>query len=151
MRNGTPFGVIALLVATGCSSGPNPVVGKWTATVSPQAGATDNLLIAINADGSIAYTVTGTGACSGTLTVTGLSWTTSGTTLATTWQAAFPTGSCSGAGITCPGAAGTLTCSSSLFSPCSCGYQLASNNTSLVLSGCTNANDVLDATYSNGP
>jgi hypothetical protein len=121
-------------------------VGRWTAAIQPQTGATDNLTLSINVDGSFAMTLTGTGSCSGTLSYySGLTWTSTASGLSVAGSSM-----CSGAGVTCPGPAGTLTCGSTPPSSGACIYALSSNDNTLVLNACSDTL-FIDGTYSRGP
>lgn len=124
---------VSLATAVASCGGSSPLVGRWTASVQPQTGATDSLTLALNADGSMTIALAGTGSCSGALSYSGFSW----TSTATSFTAAGA-GTCSGAGVTCPGAAGMATCGTTGPMAGTCTYQLSNNNLTLVVSGCDN-------------
>jgi hypothetical protein len=140
-RRSTLIGMGLLALALhGCGS--NPLIGNWSTTVSPQTDSTLTLGTAYNADGTVTYTITGTGMCTGSLSYSGLRWASTSNTLTVSGTA-----TCSGAGVTCPGSAGMLTCGSTGPAATTCNYALSSNNMSLTLSGCTMGADVFNATY----
>ena len=138
MRRALLLALGLLVCETGC--GGNPLIGTWTAAVSHQSGATDNLAFTLNSNGSLGISLTGTGTCSGSLSWAGMTWTSTGSTVS---LAGSPT--CSGAGVSCPPPVGTLTCGSTGPGADSCSYALSNNNRSLTLTGCSTS--VYNATY----
>ncbi len=138
-----PLFFVALLgVSLACSSasGPNPLVGTWKASITPQTGSTMDLTMTIDASGSLTYGVAGTGTCSGTLDYSGFTWTSTATTISTSG-----TSSCSGAGVTC--GANVLTCGSTGVTSGVCDYVLSNGNNTLDLSGCSSQNSSLEGTF----
>jgi hypothetical protein len=144
LLTGVRLGALAVLGA-GCSSGGpeagNPLTGTWQAAVNT-AAYSGTVAVTLAADGTFTEDVTATKvlgvSCSGTETTTGLTWSSTGTTLTVGGQAA-----CSGS-FTC--GATTAACSSSTgLTAGTCSYTLSSNNGTLTLSSCTNP--VADITF----
>ena len=123
--------VLAVLAAVGmgCGSGSsNPLVGRWT-VASSAGGETTQTTDELNSDGTLVVTSTGSGACTGTETVTGLQW------AATSSSVTFSgTGTCSG-GITC--GPFSINCASMQSYAGSCTYALSNNDDTLTLTNCT--------------
>ncbi len=71
------LGVLAL-TAAGCSS--NPLVGRWTATNSG-GGVQTTVTMTLGGGGNADATIVGMGACTGTMTFTGATWTSTATAI----------------------------------------------------------------------
>ncbi len=75
--------VLGALGAVGCGGdggGSNGLDGVWSSAVSTE-GVTENMTLNLATDGSAAVTIVGTDACSGTLNLSGMSWTATSTTI----------------------------------------------------------------------
>ncbi len=127
-------GALAVLGA-GCSS--DPLVGTW-ATSFTYLGTTGTSTYQVNGDGTLAYTLSGSGStCSGSMTWSGYTWTSTGTSVA---FAGVP--QCSGS-FTC--GAFSLNCtagSSQALKAGSCSYALSNNDDTLALTSCSGTSDV---------
>jgi len=129
-------GCIALM-ATACGGGSfntndsNPLVGSWTtATTSGMTTYTET--VDVSPDGSLSVSLTTGGAsCSGTLTNTGYTWTSTATTVTVSGTA-----TCSGS-ITCGALSYDCSASKPGVTAGSCDYSLTNGNDTLALTGCT--------------
>jgi hypothetical protein len=131
-------GAVLVVLSAGCGSsgGPeagNPLSGAWQAAVNTAAYA-GTVAVTLGVDGTFSEEVTATRvlgvSCSGTETTTGLTWSSTGSTLTVGGQAA-----CSGS-FTCGGT--TAACSSSTgLTAGTCSYALSNNDGTLTLSSCT--------------
>jgi hypothetical protein len=135
---------LAVAFGAGCgSSGPeagNPLTGTWSAAVNTTAFA-GTVSLDFGADGSVTEILTATTilglACSGSETTSGLTWSSSASTLTVGGAA-----SCSGS-YTCGKTTEACGTSTSLKAG-TCAYALSNGNNTLTLSSCTNpSSDVL--------
>jgi hypothetical protein len=133
MTNVRSLALVALAAAgMGCGNS-NPLVGSWTEAASV-GGQTTQTTYEVNGDGTLDVTSTGSGACTGTVTTTGLQWASTSTSI--TFSG---TGTCSG-NVTC--GAVTINCAGNQTSYAgSCTYTLSNNNDTLALTNCSGTTD----------
>jgi hypothetical protein len=138
-RNAGGFTVALVVLGAGCGSGSfttgSPLSGTWQAAVNNVVFA-GTVVVTLADDGSFTEDLTATKvlgvSCSGTETTTGLTWSSTGTTLTVGGQAG-----CSGS-YTCGST--TQACSTSMgLAAGTCTYALTNGNNTLTLSGCTTA------------
>jgi hypothetical protein len=126
-----------LLVGAGCAG--NPLVGEWQYSQSvgtASFSATYNLA----GDGTGTLTAAGSGACTGTQTYQGFTWSSSATTITFTG-----TPSCTGS-ISCGGVMVTSCSGASMVQTGACNYQLSNSNNSLTISNCSGGSMMNGAT-----
>ena len=124
--------VVTALFLSAC--GPGPLVGRWTRTTST-GGAELTAVEALNADGTAAITLSGTGGCTGMIAYTGLTWSSDATSIIFMGR-----GTCSGAvNCTISGTNVTIDCAHSPNGPQegACDYTLSSDANSLTISNCS--------------
>lgn len=126
-----------LVVLAGCAG--NPLVGTWDGPSTSTLGTTYHAEVEIKGDGTLTYSLIGTGSCNGTLLYTGYSWVSDATTLT---FSGTPT--CTGS-LTC--GALSIDCSKANQSSTLgvCDYIVSNTNDALVTSNCTNGS--LDTTW----
>lgn len=90
----------AVLALAGCAG--SPIIGKWSRTQGTGT-VTQKFTITFNAGGTVDAQITGSGDCTGTMSVTGARWTATDTTVTTTG-----TSTCTGS-ITCMAAGQSIT------------------------------------------
>lgn len=125
--------IVAVLFCTpGC--GPAPIVGRWTRTATT-GGAVLTTVEAFDADGSATITLSGAGGCTGSITYTGLTWTTDATSIVFAGH-----GACAGT-VNCviSGASVIVDCVHAPNGPQdgACDYALSTDGNSLTISNCT--------------
>ena len=132
-----PTVVAAVVSVTLCGCASNPLVGRWTAS-TPSGTFMLATTLALADDDTMTVTDTGTGACTGSRTYTGLHWSSSQEASAMTLTfsgVATCAGmiACSSAGTTvnigCPADTSQMTGA--------CGYAFSSDTNSLTLSNCS--------------
>lgn len=123
--------IASLLVLAGC--GGNPLDGTWDGPSTTTLGTTYQAEVALNGDGTLTYSLIGSGSCNGTLLYTGYTWASDAVTLT---FSGTPT--CTGA-IAC--GALSFDCSKAGQSSAlgACDYVLTSGNDSLATTNCSNA------------
>jgi hypothetical protein len=128
--------MVSLLGAACSSSGSsNPLVGTWS-SASTTGATTVTETVDIHGDGSLSVTQTAQGAsCTGSVTSTGFSWSSTATTVSVTGSASC-TGSitCGAISFDCADAAHSLTSGT-------CTYALSDGNDTFALTGCTGISD----------
>ena len=130
------------VVGMGCGGGgsSNPLIGTWVASVKGSGGVTTTTSADLESGGVLTLTVTSP-SCTGSATISGLSWTSTATTLTFSGTPACTTSlSCDGVSIACTenGEAKAGVCT----------YALTGGNDTLTLSGCSAA--TVDGTYTRG-
>ncbi len=137
--------VVALSVLWGC--GPSPIVGRWTRSAST-TGSDLTAVEAFNADGSATITLSGAGACTGTIAFTGLTWTADATSIVFSGR-----GACAGT-VNCviSGTNVVIDCAHAPNGPQegACDYTLSADGNSLTISNCTGSLGG-STTYSRAP
>ena len=129
--------IASLLVLAGCAG--NPLVGAWDGPSTTALGTTYHAEVDMKGDGTLTYSLIGTGSCNGTLLYTGYTWASDAVTLTFSGT---------------PTCTGTLTCGA-LSIDCSkanqtstlgaCTYILSNADDTLTTTSCTNAS--LDTTW----
>lgn len=137
MQAGVAGAVLSVFFAAGCGSTStaeqSSLVGSWTETVTQNgAGVTDT--VHLNGDGSASWELSVASStqgvsCSGSFTITGSTWTSTGTDITLSESNA----KCSGT-ITCAGV--PIDCSTFTAQSGTCGYTLSDDDATLTLT-CT--------------
>jgi hypothetical protein len=119
---------------TGCGGG-NSIDGTWVYTENTD-GLTVSAVMTFGSDGTLDETAT-VSSCKGTLTTTGITWTSTATTISATGTPSC-TGSltCTVDGFTSSSNCGASTSMSGITGS-TCNYTLSNDDNTLTLSGCT--------------